>query len=136
MAHWLLKTEPTVYSYDDLVKDKKTTWDGVANPTALRHIREIRKDDLVFIYHTGDEKQIVGIATVTSDPYPDPKQKNEKLVVFDIKPNMKLKRPVTLKEVKSIKKYAQYDLVRLPRVSVMPVPEKYWKDFVKMSEGE
>jgi predicted RNA-binding protein with PUA-like domain len=135
MAHWLLKTEPTVYSYDDLVKDKTTTWDGVANPTALRHIREIRKGDLAFIYHTGDERQMVGIATVTSNPYPDPKQKNEKLVVFDIKPKKKLKRPVTLKEVKAIKKYAQYDLVRLPRVSVMPVPEKYWDDFIKMSES-
>ena len=135
MAYWLLKTEPSVYSYDDLVKDKKTVWDGVANPTALRHIRSIKKGDLVFVYHTGDEKQMVGIATVTSDPYPDPKQKNEKLVVFDIKPKKKLKRPVTLKEVKAIKKYAQYDLVRLPRVSVMPVPEKYWEDFVKMGEG-
>ncbi|MCB0722542.1 MAG: EVE domain-containing protein [Ignavibacteriae bacterium] len=134
MAYWLLKTEPSVYSYDDLVKDKKTVWDGVANPTALRHIRSIKKGDLVFVYHTGDEKQMVGIATVTSDPYPDPKQKNEKLVVFDIKPKKKLKRPVTLKEVKAIKKYAQYDLVRLPRVSVMPVPEKYWEDFIKMNE--
>ncbi|MCB0723812.1 MAG: EVE domain-containing protein [Ignavibacteriae bacterium] len=134
MAYWLLKTEPSVYSYDDLVKDKKTVWDGVANPTALRHIRSIKKGDLVFVYHTGDEKQMVGIATVTSDPYPDPKQKNEKLVVFDIKPKKKLKRPVTLKEVKAINKYAQYDLVRLPRVSVMPVPEKYWEDFIKMSE--
>ncbi|HLT24695.1 MAG TPA: EVE domain-containing protein [Ignavibacteria bacterium] len=135
MAYWLLKTEPSVYSYDDLVKDKKTTWDGVANPTALRHIREIKKGDLAFIYHTGDEKQIVGIATVTSGPYPDPNKDNEKLVVFDLKPNMKLKRPVTLKEIKANKKYAEYDLVRLPRVSVMPVPEKYWKDFVKMSGG-
>jgi predicted RNA-binding protein with PUA-like domain len=135
MANWLLKTEPMVYSYADLVKDKKTVWDGVANPTALMHIRNIRKGDQVFIYHTGDERQIVGIATVTSDPYPDPKKDNEKLVVFDIKPKKKLKRPVTLKEVKAIKKYAQYDLVRLPRVSVMPVPDKYWDDFVKMSEG-
>lgn len=132
MANWLLKTEPSVYSYDDLVKDKKTVWDGVANPTALRHIRSIKKGDQVFIYHTGDEKQIVGIGTVTSNPYPDPKQDNEKLVVFDIKPKKKLKTPVTLKEVKAIKKYAQYDLVRLPRVSVMPVPDKYWDDFVKM----
>ncbi len=132
MAYWLLKTEPSVYSYDDLVKDKKTVWDGVANPTALRHIRSIKKGDEVFIYHTGDEKQIVGIGTVTSDPYPDPKQNNEKLVVFDIKPKKKLKTPVTLKEVKAIKKYAEYDLVRLPRVSVMPVPEKYWDDFVNM----
>ena len=133
MNYFLLKTEPTVYSYDDLVKDKKTTWDGVANPTALRHIRSIKKGDNVFIYHTGDEKQIVGIAEAVSDPYEDPKKDDPRLFVFDIKPVKKLKRPVTLKEVKADKKYEQYDLVRLPRVSVMPVPKEYWDDFVKLS---
>jgi predicted RNA-binding protein with PUA-like domain len=135
MGYFLLKTEPSVYSYDNLVKDKKTTWDGVSNPTALRHIRSVKKGDKVFIYHTGDEKQIVGIGEAVSDPYPDPKRNDERLVVFDIKPVKKLKRPVTLKEVKAIKKYEKYDLVRLPRVSVMPVPEEYWNDFVKLSEG-
>ena len=132
MNYWLLKTEPSTYSYDDLVRDKKTTWDGVSNPRALKNIRSIKKGDLVFIYHTGDEKQIVGIGEVMSDSYPDPKSDNERLVVFDIKPVKKLKRPVLLSEVKAIKKYERYALVREPRLSVMEVPEEYWKDFVKL----
>ncbi|CAN5521282.1 EVE domain-containing protein [soil metagenome] len=135
MAYWLLKTEPSVYSYDDLVKDKKTIWDGVANNTALMHMRNVRKGDEVFIYHTGDERQIAGVAKVVSDPYPDPKEDNPKLVVFDLKPVKKLKTPVTLASLKSIKKYEKYDLVRLGRVSAMPVPEEYWNDFIRMSEG-
>ena len=134
MAYWLLKTEPSVYSYDDLVRDKKTTWDGVANNTALLHMKSIKKGDLAFIYHTGDERAMTGIAEITSEAYPDPKEDNPKLLVFDLKPKQKLKNPVTLATVKSMKKYEKYDLVRLGRVSVMPVPEEYWNDFVKMSE--
>jgi len=134
MNYWLLKTEPTVYSYDDLVRDKKAVWDGVANPAALICIRNARKGDLAFIYHTGDEKQIVGIAEIVSDPYPDPKQDNEKLAVFEIKPLERLKKPVTLAQVKAIKKYADFTLVKEPRKSVQQVPKEYWDDFFKMSK--
>jgi len=134
MNYWLLKTEPTVYSYDDLVRDKRAVWDGVANPAALICIRNARKGDLAFIYHTGDEKQIVGIGEIISDPYPDPKQDNEKLAVFEIKPLEKLKIPVTLAQIKAIKKYASFPLVKEPRKSVLQVPKEYWDDFLKMSK--
>ena len=134
MNYWLLKTEPTVYSYDALVRDKKAVWDGVANPAALICIRNARKGDLAFIYHTGDEKQIVGIAEIISDPYPDPKQDNEKLSVFEVKPLEKLKTPVTLAQIKAIKKYENFTLVKEPRKSVQQVPKEYWDDFVKMSK--
>ena len=134
MNYWLLKTEPSVYSYDDLVRDKKTVWDGVANPAALACIRNARKGDRAFIYHTGEEKQIVGIAEIVSDPYPDPKQDNEKLAVFEISPVEKLKNPVTLAQVKANKKYANFTLVREPRKSVQEVPKEYWDDFIKMSK--
>ncbi len=134
MNYWLLKTEPSVYSYDDLVKDKRTTWDGVSSPGGLKNIRNIKKGDRAFIYHTGDEKQIIGIGKVTSDSYPDPKQDNARLVVFDIEPVRKLKRPVTLSEIKSDKKYSGFTLVREPRLSVVEVPKEYWDDFSKLSE--
>jgi predicted RNA-binding protein with PUA-like domain len=134
MNYWLLKTEPTVYSYDDLVRDKRAVWDGVANPAALICIRNARKGDLAFIYHTGDEKKIVGIAEIISDPYPDPKQDNEKLAVFEIKPLEKLKTPVTLAQIKAIKKYENFTLVKEPRKSVQQVPKEYWDDFLKMSK--
>lgn len=134
MNYWLLKTEPTVYSYDDLVRDKKAVWDGVSNPAALICIRNARKGDHAFIYHTGDEKQIVGIAEIISDPYPDPKQDNEKLAVFEVKPSEKLKTPVTLAQIKAIKKYENFTLVKEPRKSVQQVPKEYWDDFLKMSK--
>lgn len=134
MAYWLLKTEPSVYSYDNLVNDKKATWDGVTNPVALKNIRSIKKGDLAFIYHTGDEKQIVGIAEVVSDSYPDPKQKESKLVVMDLKPKEKLKRPVTLAEIKADERFADFLLVRISRLSVMPVTENQWQSLLKMSE--
>lgn len=134
MNYWLLKTEPSVYSFENLVKDKKTVWDGVANPAALICIRNARKGDLAFIYHTGDEKQIVGIAEIISDPYPDPKQDNEKLAVFEIKAIEKLKNPVTLTQIKAIKKYADFTLVKEPRKSVQQVPKEYWDDFIEMSK--
>ncbi|HEX2786643.1 MAG TPA: EVE domain-containing protein [Ignavibacteria bacterium] len=134
MAYWLLKTEPTVYSWDNLVKDKKTTWDGVGSPAGLMFIRQMKKGDKAFIYHTGDEKQIVGIGEVTTNSYPDPKEDDQKYVVFDIKPLKKLKRPVTLAEVKANSKYKDFRLTREPRLSVMPVPDDFWDDFFKMSE--
>ncbi len=133
--HWLLKTEPSTYSYADLEREKKAVWDGVSNPLALKHLRAMKKGDVAFIYHTGDEKQIVGIAEITSDPYPDPKEKDPKLVVVDLKPREWLKRPVTLSEVKALKEFRDFELVRMGRLSVMPVSEARWKKLVGMGAG-
>lgn len=133
MARWLFKTEPTHYSYADLERDKKTVWDGVSNNLALKNLRMVKAGDEVFLYHTGDEKQLVGIAAVTSDPYPDPKENNPRLAVVTITPKQKLKRPVTLAEIKSDKTLKSFDLVRLPRLSVMPVSELQWKRLLELS---
>jgi predicted RNA-binding protein with PUA-like domain len=130
--HWLLKTEPSTYSYADLERDKKAVWDGVSNALALKHLRSMKRGDLAFIYHTGDEKQIVGIAEVTSDAYPDPKEKDARLVVVDLKPRERLKRPVTLAEVKADSEFRDFELVRMGRLSVMPVSETRWKKLMKM----
>ena len=127
MAFWLLKTEPSTYSWGDLVKAKRAVWDGVKNPTALRNLREMKVGDQVFIYHTGDEKQIVGIAKVVKAAYPDPKAQDESLVVVDLEPVKPLKSPVTLANIKADKTYAQWALVRIPRLSVMPVDPEHWK---------
>jgi predicted RNA-binding protein with PUA-like domain len=126
MAIWLLKTEPSVYSYDDLVRDKETMWDGVTNNTALKHIREIKKGDIALIYHTGDERQWVGIATVTKGYYVNPEHDDPKLAVCDVKAKQKLKQPVTLAQVKAHPKLKDWDLVRLGRLSVMPVNDEQW----------
>ena len=133
--HWLLKTEPSTYSYADLERDKKAVWDGVSNALALKHLRSMKRGDLAFIYHTGDEKQIVGIAEVTSDPYPDPKEKDARLVVVDLKPRERLARPVTLSEVKADAEFRDFELVRMGRLSVMPVSESRWKKLLKMASA-
>ena len=127
MGKWLLKTEPSTYSWDDLVRDKRTTWDGVANPTALKNIRSMKKGDLAFIYHTGDVKAVVGVAEIASDPYPDPKDKTAKATVIDLKPKNKLNGPVTLAQIKSDKAFAGFDLIRIGRLSVVSVPDAMWK---------
>jgi predicted RNA-binding protein with PUA-like domain len=134
MAHWLLKSEPDVYSFDDLVKDKKTVWDGVANNTALKHIRSIVKGDTAVIYHTGDERSAIGLAEVVTGPYPDPAGDDPKAVVFDLKAGKKFTRPVTLAEIKADPQFAGWDLVRLGRLSVVPVPPKMWAHLLKLAE--
>ena len=131
MAFWLLKTEPSDYAYSDLVREKKTVWDGVSNNLALKYIRQMRKGDLALIYHTGNEKAVVGIAVLISDPYPDPEQNDPRLVVGDVKPKKKLVREISLAEVKSNSKLKDFELVRLPRLSVMPVETKIWKELVQ-----
>ena len=135
MAKFLLKTEPTEYSFDDLVRDKKTTWSGVSAPPALKHIRSMRKGDQAFIYHTGDEKQIIGIAKIISNSYPDPKAKDEKLVVVDIQAEKKLSAPVTLAVVKSIKELSSMPLVRIGRLSVQPITDKEWDIIISLSKN-
>lgn len=126
MARWLLKTEPDCYSWDHLVKDKKTVWDGVNNALALKHIRSMKKGDAALIYHTGDEKAAIGIAEVTSAPYTDPKETDEKLAVVDLKPKKKLARPIALSEIKADPAFAGWDLLRISRLSVVPVPDAIW----------
>src|SRR5437773_10703158 len=126
MSYWLLKTEPNTYSWDDLQHDKRTVWDGVSNPTALKHIRSMKKADVALIYHTGDERAIVGVASITLDPFPDPTQKDERLVVIELKPLKKLPRPVTLDEIKADRIFSGWDLLRIGRLSVVPVPQKMW----------
>ena len=127
MAHWLLKTEPDCYSWDDLARDKKTTWDGVTNALALKYIRTMKKGDLALIYQTGDERQAIGVAEVTKAPYPDPNADDDRQVVFDLKPKRKLKRPITLDEIKADPAFAGWDLLRISRLSVVPVPDPMWQ---------
>ena len=126
MPRWLLKTEPDCYNWDALARDKKTAWDGVANALALKHMRTMKKGDLALIYHTGDERAAVGIAEVVSDPYPDPKEDDDRLVVVDVKVKKKLPQPVTLSDIKADKQFVGWDLLRISRLSVVPVPEAMW----------
>ena len=131
--YWLLKTEPSTYSFSDLERDRKTVWDGVTNNVALKNLRSMKKGDLAFIYHSGSEKAAVGIAEIASEPYPDPKQKDAKLVVVDLKPQKRLSRAVTLAEVKQEKSLADYALVRISRLSVIPTSPQQWKTLLKMA---
>ncbi len=134
MGYWLLKSDPEEYSYNDLEKGEKTIWDGVTNNLALKHLRSLRKGDLAFIYHTGSEKQVVGIAEIVSDSYPDPKKRNPKLAVVDVKPKQRLGKPVSLEQVKTVKEFNQFESVRLPRLSVMPVDEVKWYRILQISK--
>ena len=136
MARWLLKTEPTTYAWDQLVKDKRTVWDGITNATALKHLRTMKKGDLALVYHTGDERAAVGIAEIASDPYPDPDQQDEKLVVVDLKPKAKLAHPVTLADIKADPAFAGWDLLRIGRLSVVPVPDAIWKRIEELSQSQ
>ena len=130
--NWLFKEEPTHYSYDAFAKDKKTVWSGVKNPVAQRNLRSVRKGDSVFYYHTGDERAVVGIAKAAGDAYPDPKDKTGKAHVVDVVPVRKLKRPVTLAEIKADPFFKDFDLVRISRLSVMPVTDAQWARIEKL----
>ena len=131
--NWLFKEEPTIYSYAALARDGKTTWSGVKNPLAQKHLRGVRKGDRIFYYHTGSEKAIIGIARAVTDAYPDPADKAGKASVVDIVPEKKLARPVSLAEIKGNRAFAAFPLTRLPRLSVMPVSEKEWTQIEKLS---
>ncbi len=135
MAKWLVKTEPDDYSFDDLVRDGKTIWNGVNNNLALKYLRQIKKNDSLMIYHTGAEKAIVGLATAVSDAYADPDGGSDKQAVVDIRAGAKLSSAVTLATVKAQPRLAQWELPRLGRLSVMPVPEEYWKIVLAMAES-
>ena len=133
--YWLVKQEPSTYSYDKLEKEKKTVWDGVHNNLALKHIRLMKKGDQALFYHTGDEKRAVGIIKITKDPYPNPKEDDKRFVVVDVKPVARLKRPVTLDEIKKDSIFKNWELVRISRLSVMPVPQNLWDAIIKKSKN-
>ncbi|MBL7995548.1 EVE domain-containing protein [bacterium] len=136
MPYWILKSEPNTYSFDNLVKDKKATWDGIRNPQALIHIRSMKKKDLAMIYHSSEGKCIVGLAEIVSDPYPDPKLNENKFTVIDLVPKRRLKKRVTLSEIKANPKLSELKLVRQSRLSVIPVPEVMWHELLKMAGEE
>lgn len=132
--YWLAKQEPSAYSFEQLKRDKTTVWDGVHNNLALKHIRAMNPKDLVLFYHSGAEKRAVGIMQVTSNPYPNPEEDNKRFVVVDVKYKKRLKYPVTLAKIKENKKLAGWDLLRISRLSVMPVPKDIWDEVLEMSE--
>ncbi len=132
---WLFKEEPTHYSYDAFAKDQRTEWTGVKNPLAQQHLRSVKKGDRVFYYHTGNEKAVVGIAKAVTNAYADPKDKIGKHFTVDIIPQEKLKRPVTLAEIKANRTFVTFPLTRLPRLSVMPVSPREWAEIERMSRG-
>jgi predicted RNA-binding protein with PUA-like domain len=130
---WLLKTEPGEYSFEDLLREGRTQWDGVTNPLALRHLGAIRSGDELLIYHSGTARAAVGVARAASRPYPDPARGDPKLVVVDVTPVRPLPRPVPLASIKADPRFRGFDLVRLPRLSVMPVPAPLWQAILGMA---
>jgi predicted RNA-binding protein with PUA-like domain len=132
-GRWLLKTEPDEYAFDDLVRAGRAVWDGVTNPLALKHLRAIHQGDQLFIYHTGKVRAIAGLAVSATDPYPDPTKANPRLVVVDVVPVRRLSKPVTLDAINARPECRDFDLVRLPRLSVMPVPGSIWKTIMDMA---
>jgi predicted RNA-binding protein with PUA-like domain len=133
MQYWILKTEPSTYSIDDLLRQKTAVWDGVKNPLALKHLRAMQSGDEVLIYHTGDEKAVVGTARVTKPAYPDPKQKDPKLVVVDLRAGDRVPAPVPLSVIKSDPLFQDLALVRMPRLSVVPATAAQWKRLLQLA---
>lgn len=136
MALWLCKQEPDCYSFDDLVRDGATLWDGVTNALARKHLRQMRTGDRVLFYHTGKEKAVVGEMVVAGDPRPDPKADDDAAVAVEMRPVRKLANPVPLARIKADKVLATWDLVRLPRLSVVPVSAAQWKRVEALSEAK
>ena len=133
MAYWLVKSEPSKYSWDQFVQDKQTHWDGVRNYAARIHLRAMKKDDRVLYYHSNEGVEIVGIAKVSKETYQDPTTEDDAWVVVDLKPVKKLKKPVTLAQVKADKRLSEMALVRLGRLSVQPVTPDEWKVVMELA---
>jgi len=129
--HWLLKTEPSTYSWEQLLQDGRATWDGVRNPTALKHLRSMSAGDELMIYHSGKDPAVIGLARVTRAAYPDPKAKEPKLVVVDLAPVRPLPTPVSLAAIKADPRLLTMDLVRISRLSVQPVSKEQWAIILK-----
>nr|AIE99591.1 hypothetical protein [uncultured marine thaumarchaeote KM3_115_A11] len=137
--YWLVKQEPSGprgYNFSILQKEKTTVWDGVRNNLALKHMRNMKKGDSVLYYHTGDERQAVGIMTVTSKPYPNPEEDNERFVVVDVKYKRRLDKPVSLEQMKKEKSFKNWELLRISRLSVMPVPKPIWDKIINLSKSK
>jgi predicted RNA-binding protein with PUA-like domain len=134
MANWLFKEEPDHYSLDDLFRDKRTVWDGVENNLALKHLRSVQKADRVLYYHTGSVKAVVGVMEVVKGPYRDPTRDEDRFVVVDVRPVRRLDRPVSLAEIKSNPAFADFALVRISRLSVMPVTDEQWAEIDRLSK--
>jgi predicted RNA-binding protein with PUA-like domain len=135
MAHWLFKEEPGCYSFADLERDGATLWSGVTNALAQKHLRAVKKGDQILFYHTGDEKAVVGVVEAAADPTPDPEDETGKRVAVRVKLMRKLKHPVTLAAIKADPAFAAWELVRIGRLSVMPVPPELWKKIEQMASG-
>ncbi|MQA30618.1 MAG: EVE domain-containing protein [Luteitalea sp.] len=133
--NWLFKEEPANYAFDLLVKDRKTTWTGVKNPLAQKHLRAVKRGDQILYYHTGDQRAVVAIAKALGDAYPDPGDATGKHVVVDVGPVKRLPRPVTLAEIKADPAFGSFALVRMSRLSVMPVTDDQWDRIVTMADG-
>lgn len=133
MTAWLLKTEPSAYSFDDLVKEGVDTWDGVANPVALKQLRSARLGELCVIYHTGDERRAVGLATVARTAYPDPMKDDPRLVIIDVKAGPRLARPVRLQELRLDPRFADSPLLRQGRLSVVPLTETQYAAILELA---
>ncbi|MFZ5624891.1 MAG: EVE domain-containing protein [Gemmatimonadota bacterium] len=131
--HWLLKSDPETYGFDDLVRDGKTVWDGVKNPQALGYIGQMKAGDMALVYHSNEGKAIVGLARITSDPYPDPKAKDPRLLVVDLAADRRLARPVPLADIKADPAFKDFALVRQARLSVMPVTPAQWNRLLAMA---
>lgn len=134
MAYWLLKTEPGTYSWDDLARDRRSVWDGISNNAALLHMRKARPGDLALIYHTGGERRAMGIAEVVREAYPDPKEKDPKLLVVDIEAREALASPVELAQVKTRAEFQGSPLVREGRLSFVPLTAAQWKAFLSLGK--
>lgn len=134
MAHWLVKSEPSTYGWQQLVKDKQTTWDGVRNFAARGHLKSMKKGDEVFFYHSNEGTEIVGIAGVAKEYYQDPTTDDTNWVAVDLKPYKAFKRPVSLAEIKANKRLQNMPLVRIGRLSVQPVSDEEWDIIMEMGE--
>jgi predicted RNA-binding protein with PUA-like domain len=134
MNYWLMKSEPSVYSWTDLVRDKKATWDGVRNFQARNNLKAMKKDDLAFLYHSNEDKAIIGIVKIIKENYPDPKDKD--WIVVDISPVEKLKSPISLAQIKADKRLVDMVLVRSSRLSVQPVRKEEFDIIVKLNSGK
>jgi predicted RNA-binding protein with PUA-like domain len=135
MARWLVKEEPEHYAYSALEKDGRTVWAGVRNPLAQKHLRGMRRGDEILYYHTGKEKAVVAMARAAGDAYADPADASGKSFVVDVEPVRRLQAPVTLAAIKAEKAFADFALVRMGRLSVMPVSDEQWQRIVAMSGG-
>ena len=137
--YWLVKQEPSGprgYNFSTLQKEKTTVWDGVHNNLAHKHMRNMKKGDIVLYYHTGDERQAVGTMTVISKPYPNPEEDNERFVVVDVKYKRRLDKPVSLEQMKKEKSFKNWELLRISRLSVMPVPKTIWDKIISLSKSK